>query len=353
MAGLANTIEAILYLKAKPLSIGEIAEYASCDRDAAEEGLIELMGDYAHREGALEIAETEEGYSLQLKPPYRPLLDQLIPLDIGVGALRTLAAIALRGPITQPDLVELRGSGVYQHVPDLVDQGFVRKRRQSDGRSFWLQVTEKFYQRFEIDKLPEISVPKSFAGRNTEPGEEEEPNETGTQESQENQETETALETTVSEEAGSETTEANDTPASPVSEEPEPASQSVNEPPAPSDKINDSESLNTDKATSKQVISQEVDQEQASLPPENSPTETTISPKTSSSRQETVTPAPPTDSAENTLDHAQVQPKEDRITALENEENISEKNISSEASPVSHEANLGNTEADSQNSGEI
>lgn len=160
MASLSHTIEAILYLKAKPLTIAQIAEYASCDKDAAEEGLIQLMGDYAHREGALEIAETEDGYSLQLRQPFKPLLDELIPLDIGLGALRTLAAIAMRGPISQTDLVDLRGSGAYGHVHDLVDQGLVRRRRQADGRSFWLQVTEKFYQRFEIDKLPQINLPE-------------------------------------------------------------------------------------------------------------------------------------------------------------------------------------------------
>ena len=159
MASLCHTIEAILYLKAKPLTIAQIAEYARCDKETAEEGLIQLMGDYAHREGALEIAETESGYSLQLRQPFKPLLDELIPLDIGLGALRTLAAIAMGGPISQTDLVDLRGSGAYGHVHDLVDQGFVRRRRQSDGRSFWLQVTEKFYQRFEIDKLPQIDIP--------------------------------------------------------------------------------------------------------------------------------------------------------------------------------------------------
>ncbi len=157
MSRLAATIEAILYLKAQPLKIAQIAELARCDRDTAEEGLIELMGDYAHREGALEIAETEEGYALQLREIYKPLVDTIVPLDIGLGALRTLAAIALRGPIAQSELVDLRGSGVYQHVPDLVSQGFVKKRRQSDGRSSWLQITEKFYQHFEIDKLPQIS----------------------------------------------------------------------------------------------------------------------------------------------------------------------------------------------------
>ncbi len=157
MARLANTIEAILYLKAQPLKIAQLAEFARCDKESAEEGLIELMGEYAHREGALEIAETEEGYALQLREVFKPLVDTIVPLDIGLGALRTLAAIALRGPIAQNELVELRGSGVYQHVPDLVEQGFVKKRRQSDGRSSWLQITEKFYQHFEIDKLPEIS----------------------------------------------------------------------------------------------------------------------------------------------------------------------------------------------------
>lgn len=178
MSRLASTIEAILYLKAQPLKIGQIAEFAQCDRETAEEGLIELMGEYAHREGALEIAETEEGYALQLREIYRPLVDTLVPLDIGLGALRTLAAIALRGPIAQSDLVELRGSGVYQHVPDLVDQGFVRKRRQADGRSSWLQITEKFYQHFEIDKLPQISnlrLPKPIDTQAVEPvGEETE-----------------------------------------------------------------------------------------------------------------------------------------------------------------------------------
>nr|WP_199304199.1 SMC-Scp complex subunit ScpB [Microcoleus sp. FACHB-1515] len=152
---LASKIEAILYLKAQPVSIAEIAECANCPRHEAEEGLLALINDYAHRETALEIAETPEGYCLQLREAYQDLVQTLIPLDLGVGALRTLAAIALKGPIAQTDLVELRGSGVYQHIPELVDLGFVRKRRQSEGRSYWLQVTSKFYQYFQVEKLPQ------------------------------------------------------------------------------------------------------------------------------------------------------------------------------------------------------
>jgi segregation and condensation protein B len=153
MRRLATQIEAILYLKGQPLDLAAIAEYAGCDREDAEVALIDLMADYAHRDSALEVVETPAGFSLQLRSSFQNLLHTMIPAELGTGALRTLAAIALKGPISQTDLVDLRGSGAYQHVQELVQLGFVRKRRQSGGRSYWVQVTDKFHQNFELQEL--------------------------------------------------------------------------------------------------------------------------------------------------------------------------------------------------------
>jgi segregation and condensation protein B len=111
------------------------------------------MNDYAHRDSALEIIETKAGYSLQLKDDYAYLLQELVPAELGKGALRTLAAVALRNPILQTELIDLRGSSAYQQVAELVQLGFVRKREQADGRSYWLEVTNKFHQYFEINNL--------------------------------------------------------------------------------------------------------------------------------------------------------------------------------------------------------
>ncbi len=152
---LATKIEAILYLKGQPLKVAEIAEYAKVDRQSVEHALIELMDDYAHRDTALDIVETDSSYSLQLRSDFQSLVQVLIPLELGVGALRTLAAIALYSPITQTQLVDLRGSGAYQHVQELVELGFIRKRRQSDSRSYLLSLTPKFNQYFQMDKLPQ------------------------------------------------------------------------------------------------------------------------------------------------------------------------------------------------------
>jgi segregation and condensation protein B len=154
MFRLASQIEAILYLKGQPLDLAFIAECAGCDRDAAETAMMELMDDYAHRDSALEVVETPLGYTLQLRGSFQTLIDKMIPAEIGTGALRTLAAIAIKGSITQTDLVELRGSGAYQHVQELVEVGFVRKRRQAGSRSSLLQVTDKFNRTYELNDLP-------------------------------------------------------------------------------------------------------------------------------------------------------------------------------------------------------
>jgi segregation and condensation protein B len=155
-SSLKQKIEAILYLKGQALSLDKIAEYADCDRPTIEEGLLDLIADYSHRDSALEIVETNAGFAMRLRQEFETLVQKIVPADLGRGELKTLAAIALKNPIAQVDLVELRGSSAYQHIQELVTQGFVRKRRQSDGRSYWLNVTEKFHQYFELKDLSEL-----------------------------------------------------------------------------------------------------------------------------------------------------------------------------------------------------
>ena len=78
----------------------------------------------------------------------------LLPVDLSLGTLRTLATIALKKRILQSDLVDLRGAGAYDHIKELVSQNFIDKRRQSEGRSYWLTLSEKFHRTFSV--LPNV-----------------------------------------------------------------------------------------------------------------------------------------------------------------------------------------------------
>jgi segregation and condensation protein B len=156
-------LEAILYLKGRPLSLGELAELAGVDRDAAELGLITLMADYAHRDTALEVRQEGRRYSLQLRDGLAGLVQNLLPVDLSTAALRTLATIALRKRILQSELVELRGSGAYEHIKELLAQNFIERRRQSEGRSYWLSLSEKFHRTFAIRTEEAQSQPSQAA----------------------------------------------------------------------------------------------------------------------------------------------------------------------------------------------
>jgi segregation and condensation protein B len=149
-------LEAILYLKGRSMTLGELAEISGVARDAVEMGLITLMADYAHRDTALEIRQEGQRYSLQLRDGLGELVQNLLPVDLSTAALRTLATIALKKRILQSDLVELRGSGAYDHIKELLAQNFIERKRQSEGRSYWLTLSEKFHRTFAI-KTDELS----------------------------------------------------------------------------------------------------------------------------------------------------------------------------------------------------
>jgi segregation and condensation protein B len=143
-------LEAILYLKGRPLSLAELAELAGLEREATEWALITLMADYAHRDTALEIHQEGGRYSLQLREGLGDLVQNLLPVDLSTASLRTLATIALKKRILQSELVDLRGSGAYEHIKELLAQDFIERRRQSDGRSYWLSLSEKFHRTFAV-----------------------------------------------------------------------------------------------------------------------------------------------------------------------------------------------------------
>jgi segregation and condensation protein B len=159
-------IEAILYLKGRSMTLGELAEISGVNRDTVEMGLITLMADYAHRDTALEIRQEGQRYSLQLRDGLGELVQSLLPVNLSTAALRTLATIALKKRILQSDLVELRGSGAYDHIKELLAQNFIERKRQSEGRSYWLTLSEKFHRTFAIkpDELkPRRSAPTPAA----------------------------------------------------------------------------------------------------------------------------------------------------------------------------------------------
>ena len=158
---LASKIEAILYLKGRPIGLKELAELACEEPDQVRTALTLLTTSYAQRDTALEVVEQSGLYCLQLRQALADLVKNMLPVNLSTATLRTLATIALKKRILQSELVDLRGSGAYDHIKELLAQDFIERRRQSDGRSYWLSLSEKFHRTFSV--LPDLGAAEQQA----------------------------------------------------------------------------------------------------------------------------------------------------------------------------------------------
>ncbi len=146
---LKSRIEAVLFITSRAVTLDEIATILDEETENIEEAILELIMDYSSRDGALEI-DDENGYILQVKEEYMDLVELLCPVDIKPATLRTLSVIAIKQPIRQTELKDLRGSNAYEHVQELVDKGLVAKIKDKNGRSYNLKTTPKFAEYFKL-----------------------------------------------------------------------------------------------------------------------------------------------------------------------------------------------------------
>lgn len=146
---LKSRIEAVLFVTGRALKIEEISEILETDVQETEAAMLDLIYDYSCRAGALEI-DDENGYIIQIKEEYSDIAYKLCPIDISEAVLKTLAVIALKEPIRQSSLKELRGSNIYEHVKELEDKGLITKYREKNSRAHYLKTTPKFFEYFKI-----------------------------------------------------------------------------------------------------------------------------------------------------------------------------------------------------------
>ena len=145
---LKSKIEAVLFITSKAMQPNEIAQILEVDSEAVEQALLDLMFDYSSRNGALEI-DDEDGYIIQVKAEHMDIVEKLCPVELKPAVIKTLTVIALKEPIRQSYLKEIRPSA-YEHIAELLEQGLISKTKDKNGRSFNLRTTKKFQEYFKL-----------------------------------------------------------------------------------------------------------------------------------------------------------------------------------------------------------
>ncbi|MEM1586377.1 MAG: SMC-Scp complex subunit ScpB [Candidatus Bathyarchaeia archaeon] len=146
-------IEAALYVAGRPLDLKTLCGIVG---SRSEERVRKLIGmlvkEYERRNGAIEVLELEDGrFVMQLKMEYADRVKKLAirPL-LTIGPLRTLSYIAYRQPVTQKQVIEVRGKHTYNHIRELLKMGFISRERC--GREFIIKTTDFFADYFGLSR---------------------------------------------------------------------------------------------------------------------------------------------------------------------------------------------------------
>ncbi len=144
-------LEAALYSAGRPLKIEELIRASGTEsRTKTFELLNDIMKKTKSVFKALEVVTLPDGsYVFQLKPEYSSTIKKYASKPILPNAtLKTLSYIAYMQPISSKQLVETRGSGVYEHLKELRQLDFIT--HQNVGRLKIYNTTEKFQKYFGI-----------------------------------------------------------------------------------------------------------------------------------------------------------------------------------------------------------
>ena len=144
-------MEAALFVAGRPLDVNELCQViGSRSKKKALKFAETLIQEYNARNTALEIlALKDERYVLQVKAEFTHLIQKLVnrPL-LSSGPLKTLSYIALRQPISQKRVIDVRGQHAYGHIKELKERRLIQAEKS--GRTMALKTTSDFADYFGL-----------------------------------------------------------------------------------------------------------------------------------------------------------------------------------------------------------
>ncbi|MBI5390726.1 SMC-Scp complex subunit ScpB [Candidatus Woesearchaeota archaeon] len=146
---LKHNVEAVLFASGKKISAEDIAKLCSAPEPSVKQTLAVLEKEYKDRNGPIALLNEGKHWHLTVWEKYLNVVHGINPhTELSRPMIETLAIIAWKHPLKQSDLIRIRGSGAYEHVHELMEMGFLSKKKV--GNSSVLKVTQKFYDYFDL-----------------------------------------------------------------------------------------------------------------------------------------------------------------------------------------------------------
>lgn len=148
--------EAALFLAPQPLTRRGLAKILGGVAQAyVDQLLADLKEQFDDSSRGIELHIEDGRAQFRVKSAYVEEVAHLAPQhDIPRQELRTLAVIAYNHPMTQSNLIKVRGNKGYKHVQELIERNLITS--EPHGRTCLLHVTRDFLRHFGLSSVDEF-----------------------------------------------------------------------------------------------------------------------------------------------------------------------------------------------------
>lgn len=168
---LESCLEAVLFAAAKPLTVKRLADFLSVAAEDIEVALTLLSEQLSARHSGLQLIRhgsevelvTSSAYAEQVKK----VVQDEVSGELSRPSLEALAILAYRGPMTRPELEQIRGVQSSLILRNLMLRGLVEVTEDARLGQPLYRVTIDFLRYIGVDgveSLPEYPVLHSHAG---------------------------------------------------------------------------------------------------------------------------------------------------------------------------------------------
>jgi segregation and condensation protein B len=151
---LKHAIESLLFVSNKPLSLKRHADVLGEKKEDIREAVEGLVADYDARDGGLIVLRNGEEFQIATDPEHGELVKAFLK-DEAFGeltrpSLEALTIVAYRGPLTKPELEQIRGVNCSLILRNLMIRGLVTQ----EGESF--RITMDFLRHLGITSVEDL-----------------------------------------------------------------------------------------------------------------------------------------------------------------------------------------------------
>ncbi len=167
---LDRNLEAMLFAAAKPFTIKRLAEFADVDAADVKTALETLSARLDASGSALMLQKNGHDFELVTRPEVAEAVAKVINVEaqgeLSRSSLETLTILAYRGPLTRPELEQIRGVHSSQILRNLLMRGLIEvKEDERLGQSVYA-VTFDFLNHLGlsgVEALPEYAELRSHS----------------------------------------------------------------------------------------------------------------------------------------------------------------------------------------------